>query len=500
MEVRLPVLLLLLVLAAWAGEPARLIVLHTNDLHGQLEPLPPSPIRSVLRGQPAGGLAHLVSIVQAARREAADTKASILLLDGGDIFQGTPIGNETRGEAVVEAMNAAAYDAGALGNHEFDYGFKNMLRLVERAKFPILAANMSGTSKVRPYVLFAPPKVPCRIAVIGVITPGTPQVTTPGATRGLKFSDPVPVVRELMKEVEADIFIVVSHLGRDDELRLASEVKGLALILGGHSHTPYVQKVGDTLLLQTEGQGVTLGRVDLDIDPDGWKVVRAEGKLLPVDPKATEADPKVQDVIARYEKGLDARLKEVVGHLVAPLRRSRELESSSAGNWIADVLRKKGKADVGFMNKGGIRCDLEKGPVTASDLYRLMPFNDEVMSMDLTGAELREILERHFAAGRFPGLEWSGLFVEVEREGNVVRIVAVEVGGKPVEEARTYRVATNSFLAAGGDGFDAFRRGQRMERHGLVRDALAGEIAASSPMTPPSELRMQVREKTPPAR
>lgn len=485
--------LLLFGLAAWAGEPVRLIVLHTNDLHGQLEPLPPSPIRSVLRGQPAGGFAHLVSIVQAARREAADTKASILLLDGGDIFQGTPIGNETRGEAVVEAMNAASYDAGALGNHEFDYGFKNMLQLVERAKFPILAANMSGTSKVRPYVLFAPPKVPCRVAVIGLITPGTPQVTAPGATKGLRFSDPVPVVRAILKEVEADLFIVVSHLGRDDEIRLAEEVKGLALIVGGHSHTPYVQKVGDTLLLQTEGQGVTLGRVDFDLDPDGWKVVRAEGKLVPVDPKATEPDPRVQDVIARYAKDLDALLKEVVGHLAAPLRRSRELESSSAGNWIADALRRAGRADVGFMNKGGIRCDLEKGPVTASDLYRLMPFNDEVTSMDLTGAELREILERHFAAGRFPGLEWGGLFVEVEKDGDGFRIVSLEVGGRTVEETKTYRVASNSFLAAGGDGFETFKRGQRVERHGLVREALTAALAAASPLAPPDAQRMSLR-------
>ncbi len=492
--------LLILALATWAGEPVRLIVLYTNDLHGQLEPLPPSPIRSVLRGQPAGGFAHLAAMVQAARREAAETKASLLLLDGGDIFQGTPIGNETKGEAAIEAMNAASYDAGALGNHEFDYGFKNMLRLVERARFPILAANMSGTDKVRPYVLFAPPKVPCRIAVIGVITPGTPRVTTPGATKGLRFSDPVPVVRAIVKEVEADLFIVVSHLGRDDELRLAAEVKGLALILGGHSHTPYVQKVGDTLLLQTEGQGVTLGRVDLDIDPDGWKVVRAEGKLLPVDPKATEPEQRVQEVITRYARDLDVRLKEVVGHLAAPLRRSRELESSPAGNWIADVLRKTGKADVGFMNKGGIRCDLEAGPVTAGDVYRLMPFDNEVVSMDITGAELRKILERHFAAGRFPGLEWSGVFVAVDKEGDAVRIVSLEVAGKPVEDSKTYRASTNSFLAAGGDGFEAFRQGQRVARGGLVREVLEADLASRSPFRPPDEQRLRVREAVPAAK
>ncbi|MHC4547558.1 MAG: bifunctional metallophosphatase/5'-nucleotidase [Planctomycetota bacterium] len=481
---------LLLPATALAGEPVRLVVLHTNDLHGQLAPLPPSPVRPVLRGKPAGGFAHLAAMVRTTRREAADRGAGLLLLDAGDIFQGTPIGNETRGEAVIEAMNALAYDAGTLGNHEFDYGPANMLRLVERARFPILAANMAGAENVKPYVLFGPPKTPCRICVIGLITPATPAITTPGVTRGLTFADPAPVVRSLLKEVDADLFVVVSHLGREDELRLAREVEGLALIVGGHSHTPYVQKVGETLVSQTHARGMSLGRVDLDLDPRGFKILRAEGKLLPVDPGATEPDPRVQAVIEKYGQDLDARLKQVVGRLAAPLRRSRGLVSSPAGNWMADVIRRAGEAQIGFMNKGGIRTDLEAGDVTAGDVYRLMPFDNTVMAMDLTGAELHAILARHLAPGRFPGLEWSGLLVEVEKNGE---IVSVRVGNAPLDETTVYRVATNSFLAAGGDGFTMFRQGRRRARGGLVRDALAGDLAAQSPLTPPTEQRLRVR-------
>lgn len=485
---------LLLATAALAGDPVRLIVLHTNDLHGQLHPMPPSPVRPVLRGKAAGGYAHLASMVRAIRREAAGRGAKVLLLDAGDIFQGTPIGNETRGRAVIEAMNALGYDAGALGNHEFDYGYENLVALVEKAAFPVLAANLAGAKRVRPYVVLAPPAAPCRVAVIGVITPGTPMITTPGVTDGLTFADPVPVVRALRKELQADLFVVVSHLGREDELRLAREVEGLALVVGGHSHSPYVRKVDGTLVLQTHSRGLSLGRADLDLDPDGWKVVRAEGRLLPVDPRATAPDAAVQEVIVRYGKDLDERLRRVVGRLAAPLRRARGLVSSPAGNWMADVLRRAGQAEVGFMNKGGIRTDLEAGEVTAGDIYRLMPFDNVVATMDLTGAELRALLERHFAPGRYPGLEWSGLFVEVARAADgTVTIAAVTVGGRPLDEQRLYRVATNSFLAAGGDGFEAFQKGRRRARGGLVRDALAADLEARSPLTPPAEARLRVR-------
>jgi 5'-nucleotidase len=365
-----------------------------------------------------------------------------------------------------------------------------MIELVERAPFPILAANLAGASQLRPYVVLGPPKAPCRVAVIGVITPSTPLVTTPGATRGLTFADPVPVVRALRKEVDADLYVVVSHLGREDELRLAREVEGLALVVGGHSHTPYVHKVRETLVLQTHAHGLSLGRADLDLDPDGWKVLRAEGRLLPVDPRATAPDRRVQAVIDKHGKDLEERLSRVVGRLAAPLRRVRGLSSSPAGNWMADVIRKAGKADVGFMNKGGIRTDLEAGDVTAGDIYRLMPFDNVVVALDLTGAELRAVLERHFAPGRYPGLEWSGLLVEATKMGE---IVSIRVGGAALDEAGTYRIATNSFLAAGGDGFETFRKGRRRSRGGLVREALAGDLAENSPLTPPAEDRLRIR-------
>jgi len=489
---RAHLLLLLLGALAFAGGNERVVVVFTNDLHGQMEPLPASPLRPFLQTQEAGGYAHEATMIRAARREAAEAKASFVLLDAGDIYQGTPIGNETRGEAMVAAMNTLDYDAMELGNHEFDYGVGNVVRLVKQAKFPVLAANASGIREVKPYVVLAPPRVPCRIAVIGLITTETPRITGPGATKGVRFSDPAETVRALMKEVEADLYIVVSHMGRDADLKLAADVPGIALIAGGHSHTPVNERVNGTLVLQTHAKSLSLARADLTLDPKGWKVVDAKGQLLPVDPRAAPADPAVAAVIDKYGKDLDARLKEVVGELLGPARR----DDGTAGNWMTDVIARVGKAEIGFMNRGGIRADLEKGRVTRADCYRIMPFDNDVVSMDLTGKEIRELLERHFGNASSPyRLDWSGLAVDVEGAGETYRVVAIEAGGKPLEDARTYRVATNSFLAAGGDGFEAFRRGRNTASAGvLIRDALANDLLKHSPLTPPTDERVRIRE------
>jgi 5'-nucleotidase len=380
----------------------------------------------------------------------------------------------------------------ALGNHEFDFGVGNLVRLVKLAKFPVLAANVSGLRYVKPYVLLGPPRVPCRIAVIGLVTPETPRITGPGATRGVRFSDPKAATRALMQEVAADLYIVVSHIGREDDLKLAADVPGLALIAGGHSHTPVVERVGSTLVLQTHAHGLSLARGDLTLDRDGWKVAESKGQLLPVDPRSAPADPAVTAVMEKYGRELDVRLKEVVGELAAPARR----DDGTAGGWMADVICRVGKAEIAFTNRGGVRCDLEKGPVTRADCYRLMPFENDVVSMDLTGEEIRELLDRHFRDAASPyRLEWNGLVVDVEGASGAYRVVAVEVAGKPLDPARTYRVATNAFLATGGDGFETFRRGRNVEPTGvLIRDALAEDLRERSPVTPPADERIRVRE------
>ncbi len=479
-----------------AEEPVRLTVLHTNDLHGQLDPLPPSPVRAVLRGKPAGGFAHLAAMVKAIRREERPT----LLLDAGDLFQGTPVGNETRGDAVIDALNALHYDAAAVGNHEFDFGVKNLARLVKRARFPMLAANLSGRGlgMIRPYVVFAPPKVPCRIVVVGLITPDTPSVTTADLSGNVKFSRPARVLKAIVREAEADLVFVVSHLGHKADIALAKTVPQVALIVGGHTHTPFGKRVGDTWIVQTHARGISLGRVDLELRRNPWRIEKARLRLLAVDPRATPADPKMQSVIDGHARGLRERLARVVGRLAAPARRSPGLGSSTAGNWLADVLRRAGKADIGIMNKGGIRCDLEAGPVTAGDCYRLMPFDNTVVVLEMTGADLLALAKRHFAFGGYPALEWSGLKMTARQRGKRVILEEITVADKALDNERVYKVATNSFLSRGGDGFGRFAKAKRRtDTRQSMRDAIAADLAAHSPVRPPEEQRVQIKDSRP---
>ncbi|MDH3591933.1 MAG: bifunctional metallophosphatase/5'-nucleotidase [Planctomycetota bacterium] len=477
--------------AAW-GEDATIVVLHTNDIHGQLRPLPASPSRAVLRGQPAGGFIHLALMVRGEREAARRMNASVLLLDAGDLFQGTPVGNETRGDAVIDVMNALGYDAAALGNHEFDYGVRNLVRLAKRARFPILCANASRVEGTLAPVVASTTvaRAGLTIALIGVITPDTPQVTTPDLTGKVRFSDPVPAVKALVKETEADLFIVVSHLGTAGELRLAREVPQLTLIVGGHSHAPLQRKIGSVTIARTHARTLSLGRVAIDVDKTTKRVRRVAARLLPVD-AMMPYDPAIAAIADRHRAVLDKALKKVVGRLAAPARRRGGLFSSAAGNWTSDVIRRAGKAAIGIMNKGGLRADLEAGAVRASDCYRLMPFDNTIVSMDLTGAGVRKLIEKHLSSGGYPALEWSGMRVFVTRSDQAWRIDKIEVGGEPLAADKTYRVATNSFLARGGDGYATFQNGKKRGKTGtLLRDALAADLEARSPLTPPTEERL----------
>jgi len=492
----------LLAMSAWAGagEPARLIVLHTNDLHGQLDPLPKSPVRPVLRGRRAGGLAHLATMVRAIRKEAADTGAYVLLLDGGDLFQGTPVGNETRGKAVLDVMQHIGYDAAAVGNHEFDYGLENCLELARTSTFPLLCANVSGKNRaldeISSHTVFGSPRFPFRVAVIGLITPQTPWITTPGIEKHVRFADPIPVARALLSETDAHIKILLTHLGRDDDAKLAKACPGVDLIVGGHSHTGMGETVHGVPIVQTHGKGMTLGRVDFDLERGSWKVLRVAYRLIPVDPDATPADAVVGERIRIQTHAARKRLARRIGRLAAPLRRSRGFGVSTAGNWMADVMRDGTGAQIGFMNKGGIRCDLEAGPITAADVYRIMPFDNTIVSMDLTGAQVRSIVRQALRPGRrYPGLDWSGIVVEADRAGAGVRPTRIIFGGAELKHDATYRVATNSFLGAGGDGFGQFKAGAALKRHkSLLRDALASHLETHTPYTPPSKNRLRVGE------
>ena len=445
--------LLSLTLPPAAGAEEALRILHINDLHGWVLPGPGAG------GGPAeGGLARMAALVREERTERT------LFLAAGDLMQGTNISNLFQGRPVIEALGAMGLDASAVGNHEFDYGLEAFRKLAEEASFPFLAANVegAGASFLLPSVIREVGGM--RVALFGLTTEETPTETHPRNVRGLRFLSSRKKARQLVPELrrQADFVVCLSHLGLPGDEKLANSVEGIDVIVGGHTHTKIAEplQVGSTIIVQAFERGAFLGRLDLTVE-DG-RVKGYEGTLLPVDGSAGE-DREIAGLIERYRRETSSRMDEVVGRALVTFNgartdvRSRE---TNLGNLVADVLRETAAADIAILNGGAIRAGIPAGRVTLAHLYHVLPFDGYALSFRLTGGEIREALETGLREldgqwGGFPQV--SGLSFTYDPEAAAgKRLREVLVGGISLEEGRNYTVATNDFLAAGGNNYRVF--------------------------------------------
>jgi len=499
---------LVLALLAPAGLQARqatIRILYVNDFHGFAEPHRPAGATELL-----GGIAYLAGYVDRLRPEKPT-----LLLAAGDMLQGHNWANLTRGKGVVELMNAMKFDAMVVGNHEFDFGEEVLKRRLAEARFPVLAANVEGFPALKPYVVKTVGRV--RVAVIGVVTPDTPITTNPRNVAGLKFLSPEDTVRRYLKELrgEAEIFVVLSHQGLPGDRALAEKVPGIDVIVGGHSHTRIDSPVtvGSTIIVQAWDHAKALGVLDLLIK-DG-KVVWFNGYLQEVKPAPGLADRRVGRIVARYGREVDAALGGVVGETLVDLDRDHVCQrETNLGDLVADVLREAAGADLALINGGSIRAGIPRGKVRLKDLYDALPFDNYPVAVRLSGSEVREALEHGVSAleensGRFPQV--SGLtFTYSPAAAPGARVRDVTVRGRPLNPDGQYVVATNDFVAAGGDGYTVFAQaleppgegaGPEAFLHGprlaysdpgrWLRDLVADYFKAHKKVTPPPAGRIK---------
>jgi 2',3'-cyclic-nucleotide 2'-phosphodiesterase (5'-nucleotidase family) len=433
-------------------EPLHLVVLHTNDVHGQLAPR---------RGE--GGLRRLVAEIEKVRAGLGPEDA-LLLVDAGDWFQGTPEGRVDHGGEFVALLGLVGYDAMAVGNHELDHGVAHLERLLAAHPLPAVCANVVDPATGGRVPWGEPWRIVerggLRIALVGLLTPETPSITHASA-RALAFADPVDALRDALAalEGEADLVIPLTHLGLRDDQRIA-EALDVPLVVGGHSHTRLLSgaRTGKTLIVQTGANARALGRVDLWIERATGAIERAEATLLDLDEPSGGAPlpPAFSAACDALAARAAADMDRVVGRLAAPLeRKGGILASSTAGNLIADVFRARTGTPIAVHNKGGIRASLDAGAVTRRDVFELLPFDNSLVVLDVTGAELVEAIRRAVEEPEHSGIEVSGLVVRVAQPGAAKSpLLAVELaGGAPVDPRERYRVATNSFLAGGGDGY-----------------------------------------------
>jgi len=508
------------------GKPFNITILHTNDIHGRLE--------NVIKGD--NGIARIATLVEQIRDEAALEGRFVLLLDAGDATHGTLLANYFEGEPVIDVMNAMGCDAMEIGNHDFNYGQAGLAERAAQADFPLLCANVVENatgmvpSYLEPYVIKEVGGR--RIAIFGLITPETPWVTHPKNVVGLTFLDPIETAKQLVPKLrpKADVIIALTHIGYPMDRDLAENVEGISVIVGGHSHTKIdiPEKVGDTIIVQAWEYGKVLGRLDLTLSvqslPDAhdqrwhrWHrsaVTSFSGGLIP-NTTSIPRDPAVQGIIDNYLAILGVEMGRVVGRTLVDLDGRRwsapipglqgiRREEKNVGNLVADMMRwaSEGEAQIAFNNGGGIRWHklFPAGDITYKDVYDLLPFANTLVMMDLTGSQIREALEisvknTHLqgSATEFGGfLQISGFTYKYDNSLPVgSRVVEVLVGGVPLDDAAVYRVATNDFTAAGGDGYIVLTGGTNFVNTGrYLSEYMVEYLQQFSPISPAVEGRI----------
>ncbi|KZM58580.1 bifunctional metallophosphatase/5'-nucleotidase [Geobacillus stearothermophilus] len=497
--------------------PFKLTVMHTNDTHAHLD-----------------NIARRITAIKQVRQ----TNPNSLLLDAGDVFSGTLYFNEFNGLADLEFMNLAGYDAMTFGNHEFDKGTAILANFVKGAKFPFVSANVDFSKDENLKVSFRneissnPENGKIyngiikevngeKIGIFGLTTAETKNISSPG--EDVVFEDYIEEAEKAVEAFEAqgvNKIIALTHIGfndggGDNDLTLAKEVEGIDVIVGGHSHDklvePVVDKTGEepTVIVQANEYSKYLGTLDVEFDENG-KVVGYAGKLIDIDQKVKvgdkevyvlQDDPEAAAKLKPYNDQIEEKKKTVIGNSAVVLdgvRANVRTKETNLGNLITDGMLAKAKTInpntiIALQNGGGIRASIDAGEITLAEVQTVMPFGNALAIMELKGSEIKAALEHSVSlapASNGAFLHVSGLrFTYDSREpaGNRVKTIEVKEDGTnyvPLEDNKTYFVATNTFIAKGGDGYTMFKKAfeeGRVSEPGFVDWEMFRDYVAAQP-------------------
>ena len=512
-----------------------LTILHVNDTHSHLFGSKVfCEYNSKAYQFDLGGYGAIMQTVN----EIREKNDNVLFLHAGDLIQGTRYFREFQGKADVDLMNDAGLDALALGNHEFDKGSRFLADLLEKAKFPVLAVNVDIDTDlelakfIKPYIIKG--SWPHKTAVIGVITPDTSSISSPGS--GVHFNDPVKSLDKAITELKKDgigQIVVLSHLGYEEDVKLASEVSGIDVIVGGHSHTllgytglkclpsradyPMIVKDPDgrdVLVAQAWDHARAVGKLDLKFDIHG-EIVSHSGKILfPIkkDVKLPFPDKRspfneflrldenkaVQAKMSVYRKAASEKYKKVVGTVSEELTHDWE-KGSDLAPLVADAIiwKLRGKniqVDVAMQNAGGVRSSLHKGKLTLGEIYDVLPFFNYLAILKIKGKDLEKAFERSISQaskgihqGAFPYL--SGMKFDVV-DDKAVNFRIVKNGlESPVDPEKEYLFATDSYIAQGGNGYYEFHNVSKIEMTQFVVSDVFAEYCEEKKTLSKPEIR-----------
>jgi 5'-nucleotidase / UDP-sugar diphosphatase len=441
-------------------------ILHTTDLHGHI-----LPTSDYDEKPDRGGLARCVTQIRRWRRQNPNS----ILIDVGDVYQGTDVGLRTKGDLMIDLFNYLKYDAWVVGNHEFDWGIEPFERALERSTMPVLAANtlLQGKptgefldtkhplAKIQPFMLKEIAGI--KLAIIGVTTPGMLFWFRPEFARGIDFQYPVEPVRRAIasaKSEGADAVVLTGHMGLkprsggDDfantVMALTSEFPETAVFIAGHTHQIIPSRITNGVLFtQADHFGIHVGRVDLFFDRNSKKLLHREAVCEFMDNRLS-LDPAV---ISRAKSQLaesDAALAQPIGELAETFRaRSRPGEPSDLerliGAAIAEALRERSVPVDGVMH--GVfdeKSDFTAGPKTVNDIWNVLPYENYVVTAELSPDEIKMIMEEVYASHEKRNL--LGFNVKTEGRGYDRRIISMALAdGRPLDRGKKYVLAFNTF-------------------------------------------------------
>ncbi|MBY0097138.1 5'-nucleotidase C-terminal domain-containing protein [Mesobacillus maritimus] len=494
--------------------PFSLSIMHVNDSHAHVEQYP-----------------MLTTAVKEVRAENPEA----LLLDAGDVFSGTLYFNQYAGLADLHFMNELGYDAMTFGNHEFDKDSKVLADFVKEMKFPLVSANVNVSADVELGSLFkneisSTPEAGTiypaiikevdgeQVGIFGLTTEETPTLASP--SKEIIFEDSVEKATKTVEALEGagvNKIIALSHLGYGPDKNLASEVDGIDVIVGGHSHTTLtspevIQKDEPTVIVQANEYLNYLGLLDVTFDENGV-VTGNEGELI--DLGEFEADEAAQAKVEEFAAPLEELKQTVIGYTEVALdgeRANVRTQETNLGNLITDAMLAKAKTmdpdtTIALQNGGGIRASIDQGEVTLGEVLTVQPFGNLLVTLDLTGEEIVQALEHSVNAAP----EQSGGFLQVSglqfkydpTKPAYDRVWSVEVqtenGLEALDLTKTYTVATNAFTADGGDGYGMFKtakdEGRINELLIVDYEILSEYFEMNSPISPVVQGRIVASEE-----
>lgn len=450
-----------------------------------------------------GGFARVSTL----RKEVMAKQPNTLFLFAGDTLSPSVASRTFRGKQMIAAWNAIGLDYATLGNHEFDFGPNVLLERLADSKFKWVCANVidKNTGKsfagLPPYVIRDVGGV--KIGIFGLLTPDTLHSSRTGPS--VDILDPVVVAKRIVPEMRAQgaqVVIALTHLDLEDDKAVANAIP-IDLIVGGHEHVVLQSVANGAPIFKAGSDARNLGRIDIDYSTQNHKLQSIDWELIPVTAKTPE-DQEVVVVVEEYEGKLKNELDQPIGESSVVLdatQFSNQTKETNLGDFIADAYRDETGAQVVIFNGGSIRSNQTYGPgkLTRRDILSLLPFENPVVKLEVTGATIRQALEHgvaevgHKSDGRFPQVSGLTFAYDASKPAGS-RVTQISINGQPLKDNQKYSLATNTYVTSGGDGYTMFKNSKfllKPEEGNAESVAVLNAITKQKSVAPKAEGRIK---------